>query len=100
MTKHNYILKICILLLSALLLLQPLLYPVSAAEQALPACTTETEPAAAEEISRKPLQPAIVPRAIIVRELVSMEVVKREPSRRGTIDEIPQYYQTDYPNDL
>ena len=105
------ILKRCCLFLAVLLLLQAVAVSAVAAEpqeteQALPNCTTglETVPeeteAQPEEIPLEPIATPVVPQATIVRELVSMEVVRWEPNRRGTIDEIPLYYQTDYPNDL
>ena len=111
MVKNIRIMKFSCLFLSALLLLQSAVLPagateLQATEQALPACTTalettpeQTEPMPAETVEET-VEPLIVPQATIVKELVSMEVVRQEPARRGTIDEIPTYYQTDYPNDL
>lgn len=111
MVKKIRILKKYCLLLAALILLQTIMLPARAleqqeTEQQLPACTipqetlSADEEAAPEEISPMETQPDIVPQATIVRELVSMEVIRREPNRKETIDEIPLYYQTDYPNDL
>lgn len=41
----------------------------------------------------------IVPIATIQKELVSMEINKVEAMERETVEELPLYFQTDYPND-
>lgn len=41
----------------------------------------------------------IVPLATIQKELVSMEINEVEAMERETVDELPLYFQTDYPND-
>ena len=90
--KNIRIMKFSCLFLSALLLLQSAVLPagateLQATEQALPACTTalettpeQTEPMPAETVEET-VESLIVPQATIVKELVSMEVVRREPAR-------------------
>ena len=41
----------------------------------------------------------IVPIATFQKELISMEINKVEAMERETVDELPLYFQTDYPND-
>lgn len=67
---------------------------LEAAEQSAPEQSSpETQPLPAEE--EADTQTVIVPKATILKELQSMELVREDT----TIDEVPLYYQTDYPND-
>lgn len=47
----------------------------------------------------EPAEGKIVPIATIQKELISMEINKVEAMERETVDELPLYFQTDYPND-
>lgn len=67
---------------------------LEAAEQSAPEQSSpETQPLPAEE--EADTQTVIVPKATILKELQSMELVREDT----TVDEVPLYYQTDYPND-
>ena len=114
MKKIKLLKKLCVFL-TALILVQAAVISIRTLTNRASAATEPTAAASVTEATVQPTESAaqatlpetadapqevIVPRATILKELVSMEIAPRVNKGKNAINTIPLYFQTDYPNEI